>query len=356
MSDFVFTLMNDSRHDSTDLPMQMRKIRHVATLLLVGAAWLQTRSAGAADAESCRLQGLAVPDIDTEIRDEAGQAIARLTGTATPLEVKALPVMPSALARIVTSTAEVRGFRIEGWASVRMLGIRAKTRIEVVPSVLALTPGVRLDAVVRVGNDLFVEKRLERDFAQTFVARADCAMLGFADASVYPDPLPPKARIYRLDNASLSLFDAATNAAKSLYTLARHASSDPVLFFAISSEGNWVSLRYDGEVTITAWAKKQDLAALPPGEVQDQLLPARRQRTPPKLAFGGSPQLLRAARSAPLRIQAAASAKPVGELESDAEFYVLEVVSGWASVLPRSLAIMPAPNRLFWVEAKAIGL
>jgi hypothetical protein len=279
-----------------------------------------------------------------------------LTGAATALEVRAFPVMPDVLARIATTNADGRGFRIDGLASVRKLGIRAQSRIEVVPSLVALTPGVRLDAVVRIGNELYVEKHLDRDFAQTFAARVDCTMLGFTDTSVYPDPLPPKARIYRLDNSSLPLFDAATNDAAPRITLIRHDSAAPVLFFAVKSDGNWVSLRYDGEVTIAAWARKTDLVALPVGEMQDQLLPTRRQRTPPKLALGGSPELRRAPRSAPLRIQASGSAKPIGEVEPDTELYVIEVVSGWASVLPRTLAIMPVQNRQFWVEAKTLGL
>lgn len=335
--------------------MQTLQTRYPATLL-AGAAWLLLRSASAADAASCQLRGTTEPDFDTEIRDDSGQAIARLTGAATALEVKALPVMPSVMARIVTTNAAGHGFRVEGLASVRKLGIRAQTRIEVVPSLLTLTPGVRLDAVVRVNDELYVEKRLDRDFTQTFAARVECAMLGFADMSVYPDPLPPKARIYRLENGSLPLFDAASSVANPRVTLIRHDSTAPVLFFAVKSDGNWVSLRYDGEVTIAAWAKKAELVALPVGEMQDQLLPPRRQRTPPKLALGGNPELRRAPQSAPLRIQASNSAKPIGEVEADAELYVIEVVSGWASVLPRTLAIMPAQDRQFWVEAKAIGL
>ena len=344
-------------------PMQYSFVRH-GVVLLVGAAWLLSRSAGATDATSCRLQGTSEPDLDSEIFDDSGQAIARLTGTATPIEVKSLPVMPSALARIATSNPDARGFRIEGLVSVRKLGIRAATRIEVVDGLVALTPGVRLDAVVRVGSELFVEKRLERDFSQTVVARAECAMLGFGDASVYPDPLPAKARIYRLDQPSLPLFEAvaksspnaAMKSAEARYTLMRHATPAPVLFFALKPEGGWGSLRYDGEVTITAWAKTSDLTPLPDGEMQDQLLPVQRRRAPPKLALGGSPQLRRAGQAVPLRTSANSSAKPIGEVEAEAEFYVIEVVSGWASVLPRSLSVMPVGNRQFWVEATALGI
>jgi hypothetical protein len=117
-----------------------------------------------------------------------------------------------------------------------------------------------------------------------------------------------------------------------------------------------VSLRYDGEVSVTAWAKKSQLFALPEGEMQDQLAPTRVVRSAPKLAIAGSPPLRRASQSVPLRIAASASAPVIGEVESEAEFYVIEVVAGWASVMPRSLSVVPPPNRQFWVETKAIGL
>lgn len=326
------------------------------TIGLVAAAALSAVDASAADVERCQFRGVTEPAIDTDVFNDHGQVIARLTGSATPIEVAKLPEMPSAQARIVTSTPEVRGFRIGGFVSVRALGIRAKTPIEVIPSLVTLTAGVRLDGVVQVGNEIFVEKRIERDFSQTVVARANCNMLGFSDQSAMPEPLPAKARAFRFDNDKLPLFDRATATGEPSMTLTRHAAATPVLFFSVKAEGNWLRVRYDGELTILAWARKADLTALPIGELADRLSPPGHLRSVPKLDVGAGAQLLRATQTVPLRQKAALGAAVIGEVDAESEFYVVEVVSGWASVIPRSLGVVPAPNGQFWVEAKAIGL
>lgn len=358
MSVWLFMLATEgaSRHHCSRVTMRNFTRRWVPPVGLVIAAWMQSGIASAADAEPCRIRGVAEPDVNTDIFDDQGQPIARLTGSVTPIEVLKLPDMPSARARIVTSIAEVRGIRIEGLASVRSLGIRAKTRIDVVPDLVALSAGVRLDGVVQVNGEIFVEKRVVRDFAQTFAARATCEMLGFGDHSELPEALPAKARAYRLDNEQLPLFDSDSKTAEPRMHLTRNADVAPVLFFAVKTKGSWVSLRYDGEISVTAWAHKQDLTALPPGELQDRLAPPVRQRSIPKLAIGQSTRLIRATQTVPLRQRASSQSVPIGQVDAEAEFYVIEVVSGWASVVPRSLAVVPAADRHFWVEAKAIGL
>jgi hypothetical protein len=321
---------------------------------MVGASCWTDRAAFAEPA--CSFGGVTQPELETEIVDERGHAFARLTGSAIALTVEALPEMPSVRARIVTSIPEVPGFRVAGYASVRALGIRTKSRIDILPPLLALPPGVRIDAAVRVGNDLFIEKRLSGDFEQTLAARTTCDAIGFGDAPAPAlEALPEKARAYRFGTDALALFDSAV-AETPRAMLARHTGAVPVLFYALAEERERVLLRYDGDVLVRAWAYKRDLEPLARGELFDRLAPVRSVRSVPKLALAGSPSVHRANQALPLRTQAAKSAAIIGEVRPDAEFYVVEVISGWASVLPRSLAVMPLPERQFWVEAKLLDL
>lgn len=45
------------------------------------------------------------------------------------------------------------------------------------------------------------------------------------------------------------------------------------------------------------------------------------------------------------------TAKAAGVLEKGAEFYVTQVVSGWANILPKELNISPPSSGGFWVKS-----
>jgi hypothetical protein len=57
-----------------------------------------------------------------------------------------------------------------------------------------------------------------------------------------------------------------------------------------------------------------------------------------------------------LRADARDSARIIGRIETDTETYVLDVVVGWASVLPKSLHVMPVGEQQFWASAKELGI
>lgn len=87
----------------------------------------------------------------------------------------------------------------------------------------------------------------------------------------------------------------------------------------------------------------------------DQLASQPAVRNPARLALPGTPRVVRTTREVPLRT-AAKEGEPVGIIESGAETYVLDVVAGWASVLPKSLDVMPIENGQFWVKKAELGI
>ena len=46
----------------------------------------------------------------------------------------------------------------------------------------------------------------------------------------------------------------------------------------------------------------------------------------------------------------------VGRIEANTETYVLDIVAGWASVLPKSLNVTPHGDYQFWVKASELGI
>jgi hypothetical protein len=46
----------------------------------------------------------------------------------------------------------------------------------------------------------------------------------------------------------------------------------------------------------------------------------------------------------------------VGVIEPDAEAYVIDVMAGWVSVLPKALDVVPPDGGTFWVKKTELGL
>jgi hypothetical protein len=109
-----------------------------------------------------------------------------------------------------------------------------------------------------------------------------------------------------------------------------------------------------GELVINAWGRLTDFPLL--DEVGYPEVPPTRSSTPPRLHFPGEPRLVRTRSEVPLWNAASAKAMALGRIEADTETYVLDVVAGWAYVLPKSLAVVPCGDEHFWVKAADLGL
>jgi hypothetical protein len=131
---------------------------------------------------------------------------------------------------------------------------------------------------------------------------------------------------------------------------------ESVLFFSSERRGDFVSLSYHGEVLIEAWARARDLSALDPGETSDQLAQRGSTRSAPRLAVQGEPRVVKPARDVPLRAAAKESEATIGVVEPGAETFVLDVVAGWASVMPKAMNVLPGPDGQFWVKASDLGI
>jgi len=334
-----------------------RRIPILATLTLQLPVALQAIDVGAQTNEpmDCSLAGEVEPNIDTMVLNESGTAIARLTGARLELQIVHLPNIPSPQATVVTHPSASVGFRIRGLVDVRSLNIKARTPIDVESTTLQLPSGTRLDAVAYGGRHLYVEKRLTREFAQVLVAEATCAQLGLSALTDSTVPLPDHSRAYRLDADRLEFFARPTAEVGAVGILHRNLEGRAVLFFGVPSASGWLNVLHRGEVNLSAWARTSALLQLPLGELEDQAPLASTTRSRPQVMLDGSPHVERARAELPLRITASATSPIVGSIVSGTEYFVLETVAGWVSVVPKLLDVMPAPNGHFWVRANDAG-
>ena len=108
-----------------------------------------------------------------------------------------------------------------------------------------------------------------------------------------------------------------------------------MLLWAHERRGGFVKLSYQGEILVKGWGRVEDFHALPAGELRDRLLDPITMSRAPQLKVQGSPRLVKTTREVTLLNGASNKARTIGRIERDTETYVLDIVVGWASVLPR---------------------
>jgi hypothetical protein len=300
----------------------------------------------------CVFRGRAVMPLNTIITDAVGRPIARFSGSETTLVVAGLSTATPARARIETGTGQ-GGFRVRGFVEAQKLPMATTENVPVVAGRVWIGARRGVSVVGAAPDKLKIEKRLATPLMQSFSAWTSCSRLGFGT------PVPPgwspagDARGYVLRKSSLDLYDRPEGSVVSVLNKAADAAG--VLFFSTEQTSAWVHVEYHGEVVVDGWARASELQPLARGETMDQLASQPAVRNPARLALPGTPRVVRTTREVPLRT-AAKEGEPVGIIESGAETYVLDVVAGWASVLPKSLDVMPIENGQFWVKKAELGI
>ena len=84
--------------------------------------------------------------------------------------------------------------------------------------------------------------------------------------------------------------------------------------------------------------------------------PPPAQKALSSLKVAGSPQVVRAPKLTAIRLEPKADGQRVGQVETGVELYLIDIVAGWASVLPKTLHVMPTSEGHFWVNADDLGV
>lgn len=304
---------------------------------------------------SCRVQGLAEPRANAPIEDAQGRLLARFSGAVTELIAEGFPAQPNGRVRVTTGTG--RGsFRVQGFTPVRELSLYSASPIAVAPGHVWIAPGKSLSFLGSKRGALHVEKRVTAPFTQTFRAWAPCNSVSLAKPAATPITPVGDAPGYVVRRPRLDLLGDPRKPQARLLTLLPSPQAPPALFFGREQRGDWLRVEYRGEMIIDAWVRAGDLEALPQGETLDQLGADAGSKLTAKLAVQGEPRIIQASREVPFRARALDAEPPIGVIEPEAEAYVLDVVAGWVSVVPKSLQVVPRPDGQFWVRAEELGM
>jgi hypothetical protein len=151
-----------------------------------------------------------------------------------------------------------------------------------------------------------------------------------------------------MKSSTMELYDAPGGSALYPITLAASDEVSPV-FDVVDKRYGYVHVRHSGELIIDGWVLASSL-----------------KRNDDKLTgtpgwFAGPPGLppasttkahdVTATRSSALRAQPNATARELGTVTVGAKLRWLEAKGGFARVLPRGLAVLPALDAGFWVKA-----
>ena len=331
----------------------MRRIHFLTAAL---ALTLAAPAAVAQSATTCTIQGAAQMPKDLEIHDAAqgGQAVARFSGGESALKITEFPATSSGRARVETGTG-VGSFKIDGWVDVTKIPIFTARQVPVKSGHVWIGKNQKIQVLGSAGRSLKVKKTLTTPISQSFSTTAACSYFTLDEHSPPIWSVPGHARGYVVKKDQIDLFEEASSSA--LVTVLNRASgSNGILLWSTERRGGWVRVEYHGAVVIDAWARSSDLKALPPGETMDQLKGPVTKKSPPRLALAEQPKLVKTTKAVPLQNAAGDSGKRIGEIESGTETYVLDIVAGWASVLPKSLHVAPVSDAQFWVKASDLGL
>jgi hypothetical protein len=320
-------------------------------VLVLGAAGALWNGPARAEEAGCVLRGDAVMARTVSLYDGkvGGSEIARFTGGKVSLVVTGFP--EDGGGRAVVETA---GFRIKGFVKARDLPVYTAHSVPVFAGHLWIAEARRVAIVGGAGSRVRVEKAVASPIIGTFQGWAPCESLTLT-ARVPPGFSPAGgARGYVVKKDEIELF---TEPKGDLVTTLERASDGPgVLLWSDDRQGAWVHVEHHGDVTIDAWARAQDLSALPPGETMDLLAPGVLQTGSPSLRVQGNTKVVRVTSPVTLRAAASDASGVIGGIEAGTEVYVLDVVAGWASVVPKDLGLAPAGDAQFWARAKDLGI
>ncbi len=310
---------------------------------------------GSGKGVTCAYEGRATlpPDLFIEDLPAGGKVVGRFTGGPTALRVSAFPPgAPAGRARVATGTG-TGSFRLTGYTEVARIPFFSARPLEVVPGHLWIGERREVRVLGSQGDRVEVELRLTEPLRQTFRATTACNSLALEASSPAGWKVPGDARGYVVARDQVELYDQP-GPDRALVTVLNLAGG--MLLWSRESREGFVHVEYHGPVVIDAWARERQLRALPAGETQDAAAPPVRQPGRPELRLADIPREIVTRKEVSLRSGASEAAPFIGAIEPNTPTYVLDVVAGWASVLPRSLHVAPPDQGQFWASATDLGL
>ncbi|MCS6898951.1 MAG: hypothetical protein RMJ98_04410 [Myxococcales bacterium] len=339
----------------------MRNVEYILPLALVavffGPTWFRIPAAGpvakayAQDAPStCTLKGSPLLGRGLQLYDASkdGKVIAEFIGTTVPLSLTIAEDPARVRSKVSTSTGKPT-LRLEGWITLDTIPIYAVKDVDAVGEQVKIAGGYPVKLVKGAQGKLTAELTIAGSEGQTLRGTGPCDAfsLEWARPTIY-DP-PQHARPYLMKGQSLDLFDKPNG--ENIYTLTMAEGASP-LFHSVETRGMFQRVVSRSDVVIDAWVKVGSLAPIKKGDRIESPPSAPAQKASARMVLESPAPAKSATKDIPVRAQRDDKEKAIGVLEKGAEFFVIQVVSGWINVLPKELHISPPSGGGFWIKAE----
>lgn len=238
--------------------------------------------------------------------------------------------------------------RLDGYVEAQEMPVFSTRDVSIYGGNVWLSSGQKVRLVKATADSITVEITLAGTLNQTTRATAPCDAFSLVKNSPSPFEIPGNARGYMTKKQTVELFDKPNGDV--IFTMNMMEGTGQ-LFWSTESKAGFVHVMGRADLTIDAWVRLRDLDPLKKGEMVDQYIPPEKQTAGAQLAFDKPPPLVRATKPIPIRAKRDEKAKIIGQVEVDAEIYVLETVAGWTNILPKHLGIVAPEDGGFWIPA-----
>lgn len=326
----------------------------LATLALASAPALARADAPdpavAVSGASCSVKGSAIPAKGLKLHDArtGGRVIAEFTSAVVPLVASDFPADPAKhRSKLVTSNGSAT-LRLDGFAIVTDVPVYTQRDVPVVASHVWIASATKVTLTAAASGQLTAQIQIAGTNAQVASGSAACDAFGFQRGTPTKVEVEGNARGYMTKSSTLELFSDAGKA--SVFTLTMHENASQ-LFFSSEVKNGFVHVRSRADVVLDGWVRLRDLDPLKKGELLDSLIPAVSVQAGAKLQIEGSPKLVKVSKDVTVRAKRDDKEAAIGAIESGAEVWVTETVTGWSNVLPKDLGFMAPEGQGFWVKS-----
>ncbi|HRI72426.1 MAG TPA: hypothetical protein PK156_49665, partial [Polyangium sp.] len=301
----------------------------------------------------CVIRGTSPMPKGTAIYDAptGGRLIATFTGGFAPMSISDIPPDPATQRSKLSTHANEPSVRIDGYVDTSVIPIYSSRDIPIVANSIWIASAQKLKMTGAAQGVVNVEMGILGTNGQIVKATTPCDSIALQRGTPTPLPVPGDGRGFLARATNIDIFDSPGGSP--IFTL-KMSAADVKLFWSTETTPVFVHGKLRADVAIDGWIRRNDLSALPKGEMLDQYIPPETTVAGAQLVLETPPRIARAPKDIPIRFRRTEAEYPIGAVEAGAEFYVFETLAGWTNVLPTKAYVLPSETNGFWVPAKDV--
>jgi len=302
---------------------------------------------------SCVIKGTHPVMKGTQLFDAptGGRVIANFIGNYVPMQLSDIPPDPvNSRSKLATSNGG-GAIRLEGFVATSAIQVYTTRDIPVMAGNVWITSAQKASLVAATASSVTVEMAVAGSRNQKVRGTTTCDALALQRGTPVPMEVPGNGRGYLTKESTIDIYSQPNGDV--VFSLMMLEGSSQ-LFWSTETRAGFVHVKSRADLAIDGWVRWKDLDPLKKGEMMDQYIPPQSAVVGGQLAMDKPPRIATATKDILIRARRDERERPIGVVESGAEFYVMETVAGWTNVLPKALHILPPDDGGFWVVSSEV--